>query len=143
MQDTRVVKLLLYSGRDDFLVLKRSATHSTQPHMVDLPGGEVGMGENDLKALDRELSEETGLVLNTEDAIHIGFDAEYEPGLGMMTRVLYMLKIETVRPLVQLSYEHESFDWVGKEKLRGFEPPFQVLVQTAVDFYLPIGENLA
>ncbi len=139
MQDTRVVKLLIHSGRDDFLVLRRSGTHPTQAHMVDLPGGEMDRGESDLKALDREIAEETGLILNTEDAIHVGFDAEYEPGVGMMTRVLYMLKIETIRPRVQLSDEHESFDWVSKEALRGFEPPFQVLVQTAVDFYMPPG----
>lgn len=137
MNDTRVVKLLIHSGRDDFLVLRRSGTHPTQPHMYDLPGGVVDPGESDVIALDRELSEETGLVLNTEDALHIGFDAEYEPGRGMMTRVLYMLKIETVRPMVQLSYEHEAFDWMGRDQLRGFELPFQVLVQMAVDFYLP------
>lgn len=136
MQDVRVIKLLLHSGRDDFLVLQRSGTHPTQPHMYDLPGGVVDGEESDIVALDRELSEETGLVLNTEDAIRIGFDAEYEPGRGMMTRVLYMLKIETVRPMVTLSYEHESFDWLRRDQLRGFEPAFQVLVQTAVDFYL-------
>lgn len=94
------------------------------------------LDETDLGALDREVLEEVGLVLNTEDAVHIGFDAEYEPGEGMMTRVLYMLKLETARPFIRLSDEHESYDWVSKETLRGFEPPFQVLVHTALDFYL-------
>lgn len=136
MQDRRSVKLLIRNGQGEFLVLRRSASHPTQPRALDLPGGEVEPGEQDLSALDRELAEETGLVLNTEDAVHIGFDAEYEPGEGMMTRVLYMLKLETPRPYVQLSAEHESYDWVDVDTLRGFEPPFQVLVRTAIDFYL-------
>lgn len=136
MQDRRSVKLLIRNDQGEFLVLRRSASHPTQPHALDLPGGLVESGEQDLQALDRELAEETGLVLNTEDAIHIGFDAEYEPGEGMMTRVLYMLKLETPRPYVQLSSEHEGYDWVQIDTLRGFEPPFQVLVRTAIDFYL-------
>lgn len=137
MQDTRVVKLLLYSGRDDFLVLRKGSSHLDQAHALDLPGGEVSAGEGDLVALDRGIARQTGLVLNTEDAIQIGFDAEYEPGRGMITCVLYMLKIETVRPMVQLGDEHAAFDWTSQAQLRGFEPPIQVLVQTAVDFYLP------
>lgn len=136
MQDRRSVKLLIRNGQGEFLVLRRSASHPTQPHALDLPGGEVEPGEQDLEALDRELAEETGLVLNTEDAVDIGFDAEYEPGEGMMTRVLYMLKLETNRPYIQLSSEHEGYDWVQIDTLRGFEPPFQVLVRTAIDFYL-------
>ncbi|HCH34827.1 TPA: hypothetical protein DEW05_04870 [Candidatus Saccharibacteria bacterium] len=136
MQDRRSVKLLLHNNQGEFLVLRRSDTHPTMPRAFDLPGGDVEPGETDLVALDREISEEIGLVFNTEDAVHIGYDAEYEPGEGLMTRVLYMLKIETSRPLVRLSWEHESFDWVDKETLRGFEPPFQVLVRTALDFYL-------
>lgn len=136
MQDIRSVKLLIRDGAGEFLVLRRSATHPTLAHALDLPGGEVESGEDDLTALDRELSEEIGLVLNTEDAVHVGYDSEYEPGEGMMTRVLYMLKLETTRPMIQLSSEHEGYDWVDKETLRGFEPPFQVLVRTALDFYL-------
>ncbi len=136
MQDVRSIKVLIHSGDGEFLVMRRSFNLENQPGALDLPGGKADVGESDLEALDREVLEETGLVLNTEDAIHIGFDAEYEPGEGMMTRVLYMLKLETSRPMIRLSSEHESFDWVDKETLRGFEPPFQVLVRTALDFYL-------
>lgn len=118
------------------MVLRRSGTHPIWPHAPDLPGGDVEPGETDLLAIDRELSEETGLVLNTEDALHIGYDSEYEPGEGMMTRVLYMLKIETPRPRIELSWEHEGYGWVDKDALARFEPPFQVLVRTAIDFYL-------
>ena len=136
MQDRRSVKLLIRNAQGEFLVLRRSRSHPFYPQALDLPGGFVESGEQDLAALDRELAEETGLVLNTEDAIHIGFDAEYEPGEGMMTRVLYMLKLETPRPYVQLSSEHEGYDWVDQDTLRGFLPPYQVLVSTALDFYL-------
>lgn len=134
MQDTRAVKLLIHNGQGEFFVLKRDGVASADA--LDLPGGQVAPGEEDILALDRELARTTGLVLNTEDAIHVGYDAEYEPGEGMMTRVLYMLKIETPRPRIELSDEHNGFDWVDKATLRGFLPPYQILVSTALDFYL-------
>ncbi|MBH2007226.1 NUDIX hydrolase [Candidatus Saccharibacteria bacterium] len=136
MQDRRSVKLLIRNGEGEFLVLRRSSEYPELTGTFDLPGGMTEPGERDLAALDRKLAQEIGLVLNTEDAVHIGYDAEYEPGEGMMTRVLYMLKLETSRPLLHLSPAHAGFDWVDKETLRGFEPPFQVLVRTALDFYL-------
>ena len=136
MQDRRSIKLLIHNGRGEFLVLRRSASHPDLPHALDLPGGLVESSETDIEALDREIAEEIDLVLNTEDAVRVGFDAEYEPGEGMMTRVLYMLKLETPRPRIELSDEHNGFDWVDKATLRGFLPPYQILVSTALDFYL-------
>lgn len=136
MQDQRIIKLLIHNGQGEFLVMRRSMSHTNRPGLPDLPGGHTEANETDLAGLDRELAEETGLVLNTEDAIHIGYDAEYEPGEGMCTRVLYMLKIDTAHPFIRLSDEHDGYEWVVKERLSGFEPPYQVLVSTALDFYL-------
>lgn len=136
MQDQRIVKILIRNQQGEFLVMRRSMSRPKRPGLLDLPGGHIDVGETDLQGLDRELAEETGLVLNTEDAIHIGFDAEYEPGEGMCTRILYMLKIETERPMIRLSEEHEGFEWVTQDEVGGFDPPFQVLVHTALDFYL-------
>lgn len=136
MEDRRSVKLLIWNSEGEFLVLKRSDEYPELLGTFDLPGGAAWPGETDTATLDRKIAQEIGLVLNTEDAVHIGYDTEYEPGEGMMTRVLYMLKLETSRPLVRLSPAHAGFDWVDKETLRGFEPPFQVLVRTALDFYL-------
>ena len=136
MQDQRIIKLLIHNQQEEFFVMRRSMSRTSRPGLPDLPGGHIQVDETDLTGLDRELVEETGLVLNTEDAIHVGYDAEYEPGEGMCTRVLYMLKIETARPRINLSKEHEGYEWVKKDKLTGFDPPYQVLVSTAIDFYL-------
>lgn len=138
MPDRRAVKLLVHSRVGEFLVLYRSHTHPIWPHWPDLPGGAVESGETDIQALDREIREEMDVMLPTEDAIQIGYDAEYEPGDGLITRVLYMLKIEQDNLPIKLSWEHEHFAWLPAGELQGFEPPYQTLVQVALDFYLPL-----
>ena len=137
MQDTRTIKILLRNARGEFLVLRRADEVYASQTIIDLPGASQGIGQTDAQAMDSALSHCTGLLLNTEEAIQIGFDSEYEPGVGTLTRVLYMLKIDNERPHIVLGSEFVSFDWASLQQLREFEPPYQVLVQTAIDFYLP------
>lgn len=137
MQDRRAVKLLVRNQSGEFLVLQRSGAHPRWPHRPDLPGGLIKSHENDTEALDRKIREEMDIILATENAVQIGYDAEYEPGEGLMTRVLYMLKIEQSNLPIKLSSEHEHFEWRTVADMRGFELPYQILIQTALDFYLP------
>ncbi|NLA42840.1 NUDIX hydrolase [Candidatus Saccharibacteria bacterium] len=140
MNDRRIVKLLVRNLDGDFLVLRRSETHSSSSHLPDLPGGHVEDGESDIATLDRRLRDELGLFLQTQEAVEVGFDAEYEPGEGLVTVVLYLIKINQSRLPIRLSDDHEGFDWVNSSQLRSFDPPLQVLVQTALDFYVSIDE---
>ena len=136
MHDARYVHLLIHTEQGEFLKLRPIETHPVSPYSAALPSGESAGQANDVSALDVAVEASIDLVLNTEDAIQIGFDAEYEPGRGLVTQVLYMLKIKTSRPFLRLDDAHEGYDWVSKDELIGFTPPVQVLVQTAVDFYL-------
>lgn len=135
MRDARYVQLLIHTEQGEFLTLRRLETNSVSSYIY-LPSGESAGELDDVAALDMAVMDGLGLVLNTEDAIRIGYDAEYEPGRGLVTRVLYMLKIKTSRPFLHVGEGYSGFDWVSVAELRGFDPPTQILVQTAVDFYL-------
>lgn len=136
MQDRRVVELLVRNLDGKFLVLT-SNDLSVAPNQPFLVRGEAKAQEDDTATLDRVLREDLNIFLQTHEAIQIGYDSEYEPGEGVITRVLYMLKIPGTHLNIVLSERFSSYEWRDANTMRGFEPPMQVLVQTALDFYLP------
>lgn len=136
MQDRRIVELLVRNLDGRFLVLA-SNDLSLAPNQPFLVSGEAAAQEDDIATLDRILREDLNIFLQTHEAIQIGYDSEYEPGEGVVTRVLYMLKIPSTHLNIVLSERFSGYEWRNADVMRGFEPPIQVLVQTALDFYLP------
>lgn len=137
MQDARHVKLLVRNREGNFLVLRQQVIDAVITEAPDLPGGLAAVGEDDVATLDRVLRDEFNIFLQTQEAVQVGYDVEYEPGEGLMTRVLYLLKIDREWMPLGAGRDTVHYDWLPAHKLRNFEPPFQVLVQTALDFYLP------
>jgi 8-oxo-dGTP diphosphatase len=105
------VKLILTNIQGEVLVLKRS-DKSSSPHSWDFPGGGVDSHESPALAAIRELHEETGISITDvqlftseyvlekdEDALILGFSGT------------------TNDTTITLSWEHESYEWVSKDKL--------------------------
>ena len=120
--------------------MRLTGYYSAGVRYSQLPSTVVQPGEDDTAALDRAVREDLGIFLQTQEALQIGFDSEYEPGEGVLTTVLYMLKIPSEFLNIRLGDKYETFDWRGASEMRDFEPTSQVLVQTALDFYVPAGE---
>lgn len=118
-------------------MLRQQVINAVITEAPDLPGGLAAVGEDDVATLDRVLRDEFNIFLQTQEAVQVGYDVEYEPGEGLMTRVLYLLKIDREWMSLGAGCDTVHYDWLPAHKLRNFEPPFQVLVQTALDFYLP------
>ncbi len=101
-----------YDGK--FLILKRNQT-SPQPGKWGLPAGKVDKGETDLKAIQRELFEETGYqakesefsFLYEDRDNYVGYDLEFP------TFRIHLAKKITVKidPL-----EHDEFLWVTPQE---------------------------
>lgn len=138
MHDTRIVKLLVRNPQGRFLSLSLSGQYTTGVPYAQLPTAIAHPGEGDVEALDRSVREDLGLFLQTQEALHIGFDSEYVPGEGVITNVLYMLKIPGEYLNITLGERFETFKWRSAAQMRDFDPASQVLVQTALDFYVPI-----
>lgn len=94
-----------------------------EPLGIDFPGGKIQVGEYDLSAsLMREVREETGLVVSDPKPFYTGYFT-FHPDIVRKekkeTDFIYIV-IYTVRlasGAVQLSDEHTSYDWVGKEDI--------------------------
>lgn len=100
-----------------FLVTKRMATDSYMPGVWDLPGGTVEAGETIEKALIREVTEETGLVVRIGTPISV-----YTTLSQLPTRqnVTIIFACDWVSGDVVLT-EHDEFCWVARDELAKLE----------------------
>jgi 8-oxo-dGTP diphosphatase len=94
------------------LVLQRRGDNGVRSAEWDLPGGNVIFGEVHLDAIQREIREETGLIVTDLQIAQVatGFNKDkqlYHLFMG------YSCKAETVN--VRLS-EHEACRWVTREE---------------------------
>lgn len=129
-----VAKTLLFDKDSRVLVLYRGHTHPRYAHHPDFPGGEVEQGESFTEAISREIQEETGLMIDAE-LISEAHVKEIDDGL---THIVCKTSISTSRPAINLSWEHEGFEWLTLDQLKTMDRP-----NGADDYYLNVLEYLS
>lgn len=110
-------KVIIFDKENRFLVLRRSNTAPFGPLTWDLPGGDLGFGEDPIQGITREVKEETGL-----DIINIvPFDVEghVTPDQSFWVTIAY--KAKYVNKDLVLSYEHDQFKWLSKQEFLSLE----------------------
>lgn len=104
-------KAVIFRG-NEFLVLYRSDKEMNiqdfHPEKFDLPGGQLSEGECFLKCIEREVVEETGLKVKNLGLIHV--DVLHCNDVRV---VMSCFCCEHEEGDVQLSHEHESFEWIS------------------------------
>lgn len=97
-----------------FLTIRRSKTAPSRPLRWDLPGGDLGFGEDTKKGIIREIKEETGLEVKNLVLIDIisGLNDRNE----FWVTVCYIARTAGLKVL--LSYEHDDFRWVTPDEFR-------------------------
>lgn len=108
--------VVFHPDGDKFLAVRRHPKAPSRPKAWDLPGGNVGFGENHLDSLKREISEETSLVVDGLRPIQVVTEFVDE---------IYYLYIgfacTTTSTKVQLSIEHTEYKWVTTEEFLSLE----------------------
>jgi 8-oxo-dGTP diphosphatase len=116
------VKALIRDSEGRFLFLKRALPYAgdSKPKW-DIPGGRIEPGEPIMKALAREIKEETGLTmkgepkivyaqdilrLNDKHIVRLTFAAQVEPG---------EIKLDTSDPN---GTHHDNFAWVAADQIK-------------------------
>ena len=84
---------------------------------TDFPGGKVEYGENQIEALDREIAEETGLIVKIQDPIAQWFFVK--PTGMQITGATYLCQY--LEGQVLLSDEHSDFFWLPINNITCFE----------------------
>lgn len=98
---------------DKFLALKRPADDYSRPNCWDLPGGNLGFGENIDKCLRREIEEETSLDVKDIQPLHIISELDSKKNIFWI-EIGYTCKYNEGE--VKLSSEHTEYRWVTKDE---------------------------
>jgi 8-oxo-dGTP pyrophosphatase MutT (NUDIX family) len=133
-------KAVVLDKDEKVLLIKRAEKkESSRPGSWDFPGGNVDSrdfekeGEIDihLKALKREIMEETGLVAGHAFPIVVYSRTVNRDNKNIFALTLgYKVYFEEVKPKITLSDEHTDFVWVKKQEVYNYEFGF------ARDFFL-------
>jgi mutator protein MutT len=125
------VKVVIVNDNNELLMLRRS-DKTSRAHGWDFAGGGVDKGENPLEAAIRESLEETGLTI---DNIRILSTSHGYTDGGEYVMIGYAAHATTDK--VQLSWEHEAYEWMAIEEVKRIElpPPHRHIV----DAYLALG----
>lgn len=128
-----VAKILIFDKDGRVLILYRSHTHPRYAHHPDFPGGEVEQGESSVEAVRREIEEETGLVVNAS----LINEAHVKTVNDQLTHVVCETTLDDSSPAINLSWEHEGFEWLVLEELQN-----KTLPAGADDYYLTVLEYI-
>ena len=107
-----IVKALIRKG-DKFLVLRRSSDDVSRPNLWDFPGGNLEKDEHILKALKREVKEESSVRIKNLRPLHI-ISGEYKKNNFFWVMVGYIADYSSGK--VKISHEHRDFRWVTKKE---------------------------
>lgn len=105
------------------LLLHRSKVRNYNPSKWELPGGKVEFGQDINNATEREVLEETGLLVKiisplTFSEAKIVEDGKYR---GMLYLELVNKAKLVAGKIVKVSGDHQGFEWVKMEDVMNFD----------------------
>lgn len=111
------VKALIKNSNDEYLFLQRSSmlsTDSDEPSW-DIPGGRIDSDEHLADALKREIKEEIGYEIDLIPRLIAAQDI-FVPAKDLhVVRLTYIIEEDV--PKVNLSDEHNDYQWVSRAKI--------------------------
>jgi 8-oxo-dGTP pyrophosphatase MutT (NUDIX family) len=130
MKIYKSAKILIFDAAKNVLVLRRSDTHPWAPLSPDLPGGWIHDDEEFAEGVQRELHEETGMIIPTDKFRVLYEVSDINTRGDHMNRKVYGADIKAIKPDIILSWEHDSFEWIRLEDVKGIEPSNQKAINT-------------
>jgi 8-oxo-dGTP diphosphatase len=106
------VKALVSDDQGRILLIRRSPASKWFRHQWDLPGGKVDAGESFDAALLREVAEETRLTVSIEG---VAGASQYD--MPHIRVALLFLEARSASGELQLSDEHDAFQWTAREEI--------------------------
>jgi 8-oxo-dGTP diphosphatase len=133
MKTIAIAKALMLDSAGSMLILRRSDTHPTLALHADLPGGQVDEGEDIGQALVREVKEEIGMTITLSELTPVYGGAEVHNDENRV-RLLYIVRLDDVRPAVTLSWEHSQAEWLPTSKMAEIENEYHSFYHDALRY---------
>ena len=117
-----VNRALVLNKQNEVLVVQRSKDDTYMPSKWEFPGGKLDVGQDITHALEREVLEETGLVITFLDKI--AFCHHETIMSGKYKNLPYILLVGIAKALsdtVSLSNEHDNYAWVNRDKVLEYD----------------------
>jgi 8-oxo-dGTP diphosphatase len=100
------VKVVIRDVDGRCLLLRRAPDSKGNPGKWEFPGGKVALGEEFDQVVQREVSEETRLTIAVQRALGTA-----QADLPARKVIYLILEANLVEGTVQLSSEHDAYDW--------------------------------
>ncbi|MBI2444642.1 MAG: NUDIX domain-containing protein [Candidatus Magasanikbacteria bacterium] len=121
-------KAIIRNPEGKWLILLRAANETAYPDLWDLPGGKLESGEEQLKNVQREVKEETGLQIKPEKIIGI-----YRDTLRNTPVEFVVYAVQAVTDQVTIGQEHSAYRWATITEISEL-PAMPYMRQLMVDF---------
>ncbi|MBU3957510.1 MAG: NUDIX domain-containing protein [Nanoarchaeota archaeon] len=120
MNNQLIIATSIVENNNKYLLLKRSKSNRTNKGKWQFPEGKIEFGEEPIKALERELKEETNLNLINANARNITSSVINYPKYGKyhLIRLIFNCKVSGK---IALSEEHYKFGWFSKNKIKNMK----------------------
>lgn len=106
-----VAKLIIIDPDGYYLMMWRS-NHPTFGDDPDLPGGTMEEGETPIRAMMREVMEESGVSV---DAAKVDLLYDGEKYSDNNTRYVLYGTVLSKRPEIEISWEHSTYEWQTRD----------------------------
>ncbi len=100
--------------KDEYLVVKRSKTDAFLPGAWEFPGGNIEDGELILNAFKREIFEETGINIDSNNVKLINFydKIKEKETIYHYIELDFLIELKNKDINIVLSQEHSDYTWV-------------------------------
>ena len=115
-------KAFVFRKDGRFLTIRRTKTAPQNALKWDLPGGDVEFGEDPVKAIRREVKEETGLTARTLRLF--GVDGRVYRGVEYWVTIAY--RTNDAKGKLTISWEHDLHKWVTVDEFLKLSLPVTI-----------------
>lgn len=108
-----VNRAVILNKHGSILIIKRSSDDSYMQGKWELPGGKLDIGQDISNALEREVLEETGLVIIPMDKVAYWHSEIISSGKYKGLPYIVLIGISrSIGGQVKISREHQDFKWI-------------------------------
>lgn len=116
------VKAIIVNDKNEVLILREADTYEegTNHGRYHLPGGRINVGEPFLEGLRREVTEETGLVIDINQPVYAGEWFPVIKGTPNQIVAIYFRCMPLTHE-ISLSLEHDDYKWVDLSEISNYD----------------------